>query len=530
LFVGSGSNCASTARGCIFAYLRNDKTTPPAAADRWNHKDDLRRIDRGAIWTLVGNGLNLLPALLELVLLRRFGLGIWGEFLGAQAIVMVSGRVSCLGLDKAMLWYLPMLAKEGRGVRRPGWGAAILAAGVGGMLTLLLAWPLMRLALPRATDLSLCRWVVMAIPFFSSSEVFIGSLQGMQKFHYRPLLRDLGASAVFGPVALALAILTNLGPRSLGLGFLIGHASVAILSAWFWSRESQDSNHGPLIPKIELLRYSMPMWLADTASSTGLRASVILLSRLAAPAVVGAFGVIQSVWQTTTLARRAFESPIVAVTAALAVQKDLSSLFGSVVKRTLSWQIPIVLACAGAGGTLLHIISPRMGSIPQHLGLLWLVACSFAISGPALGQQVLAGLGKSPEFLGNTLLGVVATIGLLWMLVPRWGLAGACLAQGGSILIASSLGAYQLQRCASFSAFPGKYATTVLPTLVLSAACAAIWAESTRRGSLPWTAWLAAASLLGLWAALVRRSPDPSEAEPHAGAIDDARTRRGDRA
>ena len=141
--------------------------------------------------------MNAVPAILELVLLRKFGLGVWGEFLAAQAVVMVVGRVSCLGMDKAMLWYLPGMAREGRGIRRPAWGAALIAALVGSAAAVLFAWPLLRWVLPRESQLGLARLVVLAIPFFSASEVFIGALQGVQKFHYRPLLRDLGASAFF---------------------------------------------------------------------------------------------------------------------------------------------------------------------------------------------------------------------------------------------------------------------------------------------------------------------------------------------
>jgi O-antigen/teichoic acid export membrane protein len=468
--------------------------------------DDLRRIDRGAAWTLVGNLLNILPALLELVLLRKFGLEVWGEFLAAQAVVLVAGRVTCLGMDKSMLWYLPNMARSGRGVRRPAWGAALIVAMVGSLVAALVAWPLLRVVLPRETELDLARCVVLAIPFFSASEVFIGALQGVQKFHYRPLLRDLGASAFLAPVALGLSLLFSVGPVSLGIGFLAGHIGITALSAYFWSRESRDSRDGPLVPKRALLAYGLPVWLADSVNSAGLRASVLLLSRVAAPGVVGAFGVIQSIWQTASLARRAFETPLVALTASNSASRDeVSALYRKVVERVLLWQIPILLVAAAGGGTILHLISPHLGSASEHWGLLTMIVCTFVASGPALGQQVLAGLGNAPRILYNNLFGTISTIFFLWLLTPRLGLIGACFAQGLATIATALLGAVQIRKFAALPAFPGRYHGIVAITFACTVACTAAWTRFSRTG-FPWPAWILGAALISVWASIAPRN------------------------
>lgn len=464
--------------------------------------DSLRRIDRGATWTLVGNLLNILPALLELVLLRKYGLEIWGEFLAAQAMVLVAGRVTCLGLDRSMLWYLPTLNRAQRGVRRPAWGAAFIAFAAGSAVSFLLAWPFLKWVLPRETQLDLARWVLLGVPFFSASEVFIGALQGIQKFHYRPLLRDLGASAFLAPIALALSFAPGVGPQSLGIGFLCGHFMIAAMSAWFWSRESKDSRHGPLVPTRDLVKYSFPIWLAESALSASTRSSLLLLSRLAAPTVVGAFGVIQMTWQTATLARRAFETPLVALTADSPTDV-VETLYHQVIRRVLVWQIPIVILAACAGGSILHLISPAMGSMQEHFGLAWLITCSFIATGPLMGQQVLAGLGQSARLFSNNLFGLMATLGVLYLLVPRFGLLGACLAQGIVVLLTSLLGSWQIRYFAKLHPFPGRYAVAVATVLVLSGAGAALWGSLTASGILPWPAWVLAAVLIGIWAARI---------------------------
>lgn len=468
--------------------------------------ESLRRIDRGATWTLVGNLLNILPALLELVLLRKYGLEIWGEFLAAQAMVLVAGRVTCLGLDKSMLWYLPTLNRAQRGVRRPAWGAAFIAFAIGALAAFLLAGPLARWVLPHGVHLSLARWVLVGVPFFSASEVFIGALQGVQKFHYRPLLRDLGASAFLAPIALTLSFVPGIGPESLGIGFLCGHAIVAGLSAWFWSRESKDSRHGPLVPTRDLVRYSFPIWLADSALSASTRASLLLLSHLATPEVVGAFGVIQMTWQTATLARRAFETPLVALTAD-SPPGLIESLYHQVIRRVLIWQIPVLLLAACAGGTILHLISPRLGSVHEHLGLAWLVACSFIATGPMMGQQVLAGLGHSARLFSNSLFGLAASLGLLWIFVPRMGLLGACLAQGVVVLLTSLMGSWQVRRFAKLHPFPGPYATIVAGVLACSAAGTVLWCTMTNAGGLPWPAWALGLALVLAWVIRLARAP-----------------------
>ena len=345
---------------------------------------------------------------------------------------------------------------------------------------------------------------MLGVPFFSASEVFIGALQGIQKFHYRPLLRDLGASAFLAPIALALSFVPGVGPQSLGIGFLCGHFLIATLSAWFWSRESKDSRHGPLVPTRDLVKYSFPIWLSESALSASNRASLLLLSRLAAPGIVGAFGVIQMTWQTATLARRAFETPLVALTAD-SPAGVVETLYHQVIRRVLVWQIPIVVLAASAGGTILHLISPHLGSAPEHCGLAWLVACSFIATGPLMGQQVLAGLGQSVRLFSNSLFGLMATLVLLWLLAPRYGLLGACLAQGLVVLLTSVMGSWQIKNFAKLNPFPGRYATVVGVVLVLSTACATLWTMMTKSGTLPWPAWILGAVLIGIWAVMLPR-------------------------
>jgi O-antigen/teichoic acid export membrane protein len=454
--------------------------------------ENLDRLDRGAAWTVVGNLLNILPALLELVLLRKFGLGIWGEFLTAQAVVLVAGRVSCLGLDKGLLWFLP--TQRGHGLRNPAFGAALQAFAVGTVLALALAFPLMQLSLPRSSDMGLGRFVILAIPFFAASEVLIGALQGIQRFHYRPLLRDLGVSAFLAPIALGLAIAGNIGPVSLGIGFLAGHFLILSISVYAWMKETNDLRGGSLLPPKALTKYSGPIWLAESVNSANQRVTVLLLSRFAASSVVGAFGVISMVWQVATMMRRAFETPLVTITASSS-PGEIRDLYKKVVQRVLVWQFPVVIALAAGGGSILRLISPGLGSIEHHLGLLAMVVCSYLASGPWMAQQILAGLGDSKRLLFSYSLGALIGIVLLVALAPHLGIVGAGLAQGGAVIASGLFSAWQVKRYANLPGYPDGYLPKMGWTLVAASACTGAWLLRVDDDS-PWRAW--PAWLLGL--------------------------------
>jgi len=344
------------------------------------------------------------------------------------------------------------------------------------------------------------RWTLLATPLFSTSEVLIGALQGVQKFHYRPLLRDLGASAFFAPIALGLSFVPLLGPKALGIGFAAGHGAIALLSAWFWARESRDSSRGPLLPKPELFRYALPLWLADSVNSAGLRAAVLLMARFAAPGTVAAFGIVQNIWQTANLARRAFETPLASLTASSATTEDVEFLFRKVVRRVLLWQMPLVMLAAAAGGSLLHLISPQLGTSQEHFGLALLIASTYVITGPSLGQQVLAGLGHSPRLFFGSLLSTVLNIALLFLLTPRYGLVGACVSQAGVAIGGATLGAFQLRRFARLSPFPRPYWRTLGICLLPSVAGVAMYYA---QPDLPWMAWSLGIVSTAIWAILV---------------------------
>ena len=463
--------------------------------------ENLRRLDRGAAWTLIGNLLNILPGLLELLLLRRFGLGIWGEFLAAQAVVLVAGRVACLGLDKGLLWYLPSLGQRSNGLRRPALGAALQVFLLGLVISTVLVGPLLQILLPRSTEFGLSRAVVLAIPFFAASEVMIGALQGIQRFHYRPLLRDLGVSAFLAPIALGLAMIFGLGPISLGIGFLAGHILVAGLALTFWLKETIDRSGGSLVPSRALARYSLPIWVGESVNSANQRIAVLILSRVAASSVVGAFGVISMVWQSATLMRRAFETPLVTVTAG-APAHEVREIYFKVVSRVLTWQIPVVIVMAAAGGTILHLISPSLGTVDHHISLILLVSASFAVSAPWMAQQILAGLGHSQRVLYNSTLAALVGTGLLWLLVPLFGIIGACLAQAVAVIASGLLGTWQIRHYANLPGYPTHYLPVVGVTLVGTLVCTWLWILPASGGSefLRWPAWVAAAVFLGLWA------------------------------
>ncbi len=460
----------------------------------------MRRLDRGAAWTVVGNLLNIVPGLFELLLLRMFGLGIWGEFLAAQAVVLVAGRVACLGLDKGLLWFLPSIGQRTTGLRRPALGAVIQAFTLGSVLAGILAGPMIHFLLPRSTEFGLSRLVVLAIPFFSASEVLIGALQGIHRFHYRPLLRDLGASAFLAPIALGLAMLFHFGPISLGIGFLAGHFLVACTALVLWWKETEDRSGGSILPSKELTRYSLPIWLGESVSSANQRITVLILSRVAASSVVGAYGVISMVWQVATLMRRAFETPLVAVTAG-AAPEEVRSLYLKVVTRVLIWQVPVVILMACAGGTILHLISPALGGVEHHLGLLLLVGTSFAVSAPWMALQILAGLGHSPRLLYNSTLGAIVGTGLLWVLVPSLGIIGACLAQSGAVVASGLLGSWQIRRYVNLPGYPQHYLLIVGTTLAGALVCSWLWVFPMVNPSDfdRWPSWLAGIAFLSIW-------------------------------
>jgi O-antigen/teichoic acid export membrane protein len=348
--------------------------------------------------------------------------------------------------------------------------------------------------LPKSSDLGLGKFVILAIPFFAASEVLIGALQGIQRFHYRPLLRDLGVSAFLAPIALGLTTVGNIGPISLGIGFLAGHFLILSISVYAWTKETSDLRGGSLLPPRILTKYSAPIWLAESVNSANQRVTVLLLSRFAASSVVGAFGVISMVWQVATMMRRAFETPLVTITASSS-SGEIRDLYKKVVQRVLVWQFPVVIALAAGGGSILRLISPGLGSVEHHLGLLAMVVCSYLASGPWMAQQILAGLGDSKRLLYSYALGALIGIVLLVALAPHLGIVGAGMAQGGAVIASGLLSAWQVKRYADLPGYPDGYLPTMGWTLMIASACTAAWLLRAESDS-PWHAW--PAWLLGL--------------------------------
>jgi O-antigen/teichoic acid export membrane protein len=396
--------------------------------------EDVRDLRRGVMVTYIGYGLKLGMPLLLALATRTYGAERWGVFLASQAILLIAVRVALLGLDKGLLWLVAGQSDRDplRGVR-----SALTLVGLTSVFTVLVIWLVPGwLGLSGEAHIRALRIGAFALVPFALSELFVYTAMGQRRMELQVFVRETINPIV--QVASALA-LWHLDVRDDGLAwsFVVSHCVGLVLAvAGFrrlfrhlpWPKEDK------LALPPGLMRYAAPLWLAEMSNSVVLRLDTLVLTALATPALVGVWGIVGQFANALRQMRRAYDPIVTAITARIAVNHDarrLAETFSYAAQMVSLTQLPVFAALFQAADVIMPLYGPEYAAGTTSLMVL---VCFFLLSGgTGLAGLVVNGYGRSAITLVNTLGMAALELGLLYWLVPQYGLVGASIALGGAL-------------------------------------------------------------------------------------------------
>lgn len=407
--------------------------TEPSETEPSETRDDLRDLHRGALVNALGYVLKLLNPILLAVVTRVYGETQWGVFVTIQATYLLAARVALLGLDKAVLWWIPRTtpanAKEGLG------GVLLWVLVTSALATFCLGWLLpwtashigfAESAFLAPTHLRTLRWIAASLPVFTISEVLIHATMGRRKMGVQVLVKGTLVPLLIFAIALAL-FWTPLRADGIGIAFFISQLVGLGASAWAFNvlfRQSPWTNT-LRVPR-PMVRYALPMWGSEFANTLFQRLDIFFLTALAGPAAVGIWGVLVQIGNQFRAIRQAFDPIAIAVTSSVSAEADrteertekrvsapsqsaldrLRTAFNRAVFLVALVQVPVVAAIFWFASPLLSIFGEQFpeGTLALRILLLgWFAAGVFGLSG-----TVVVGFGRS----GWTLIALMFSIAL----------------------------------------------------------------------------------------------------------------------
>lgn len=442
---------------------------------------DRRDLARGATVNLIGNVFKLADPVLLVAVAATYGAEAFGLFFVAQAIVLVLLRVALVGLDKAMLWWVPH--EQDRAptplLRRAAsvsvtLAVAITAAVVG------LAGPEALEALGRPAEAATpLRLLALSLPLLVGIELTTHATMGTRRMGVNVLVKDVVQPVAFPLFALGFAAL-DLRATGLGLAYL-GSNAIALVVGWVGMRRRfAEMPEGTEAPP-GLWHYALPMWGAEVSNSLLQRVDVLLVEALTSDfALVGVWGIVAKLSNSLRAIRRSFDPIVASIAADPAVaQQRLRSVMSRATVMVSALQVPVVVFLFVFVDDLLALFDGAFDSAGAPLMILatcWLFASALGLAGVALYAR-----GHSRLHLAN-ILGTIVVVTLCGLiLIPQYALIGAAASVAIGYLAQAVAQAIQLRVLAGVWGFDG---ASLRPLLVGMTALGI--ASLVRLGLGPW--------------------------------------------
>jgi len=399
---------------------------------------DARDLRRSLSVNLVGYALKFAVPFLTIVIIRCYGAGPYGVFILAQSILAVLLRLSLLGLDKGLLWWIP---RQSAADERVGIGPVLMltttmSVALAALTASVLAPEIAAWAShPEIAD-SL-RWMVAGLVPMAMIEVLCQAAIGKRHLEAQVLAKE---GVVSLTMVVSALVFYGLGLASAGLGLAFFLSNAAGLFAVFWVfRRAFAGSRGGATPwrlPLALWTYSWPMWLSELASSVFGRLDVFVLAALTSDVEVGIFAGAAQYAQNVASIRGSFDPMVTAIVSQIHHAKDAGRLrrgFAHAWILVASLELPVVAFMVVAAAWVMPILGETYaaGVVPALILIGF-----YAVHGLfGLNQHIISGFGHSRLVLLNILIAIGVAFGLLFLLIPKFGVAGAALGIGLTYLL-----------------------------------------------------------------------------------------------
>ncbi|MGH1344869.1 MAG: oligosaccharide flippase family protein [Nannocystales bacterium] len=468
-----------------------NETEDPAGADQ-------RDLRRGAAINLLGNLFKLADPVLLVTVAALYGTERFGLFYVAQAITLLLLRVSLVGMDKALLWWIPR--EKDRSplplLRR----AALRGVGTSTVVVLLVlafVGPQEMLAQGRPPEAAATlRLLILSLPVLVAIELLTHATMGTRRMQTNVIVKDVLAPVAFPLFALGLAA-TGFLEVGLGVAYLASNLLALTAAAVGFRRCFRGRPNGTASPP-GLARFAVPMWAAEVSNSALQRLDVLLIEALTGSfGLAGVWGIVTKISNALRAIRRSFDPIVAAIAAEPAVSSTrLKKVLSRASFLVSSLQVPVVAFLFLFASDVLTLFGEEFAQASAPLLILasgWLVVSTVGLSGVALYAR-----GHSGLHLLNILMTIAVLLAVGLVAIPQFGLVGAALSVVTAYLCQAIAQAVLLHRLAGVWGIDTVTASPVFAGLIgLGVAAVVTGASGVSLSSMPGRALAFAAFGLG---------------------------------
>lgn len=420
---------------------------------------------------------------------RTYGAASWGVFVTVQAVLMIALRVTLLGFDKALLWWVPNRGPAGYGALRPAMFLAVLVSSAFAGLIAWLGEPIFDAwhGITPAEVHSL-KIMVLGLPLYAATELLLHACMGRRRMEPNVVVRETLTPASLIAIALALHA-AGLADTGLAWGFVLSNVVSLVAAIGFYRRVFASEPAAPPMTRVprEFVGYAVPAWLAEILNSSLMRVNALVVAAFTDPITVAVWSIVTQFGVAMRTIRGAFDGIVTVLAADIARAPDSRRLTATVsyaAQLVSLTQYPLFAFLTIFADLILPLYGEEFARGSRPL----VVLCAFWLANGATGLAgvVLAGYGKSHLTLMNTLITIVSQAVMLVVLVPTLGLIGASIALGASYSFQHVAQLIQLKLITGAFHFSRRAAQPFLPAIAAAAAAIAVYTAIASQGLNAW--------------------------------------------
>jgi len=421
--------------------------------------------------TVVGKGLYLLYTIF---LARVLGIDDLGLYFLGLSIVFFLGVIGNMGLNAATVRFTAIYnADEGRQKLK---GITIAAPALSFLFGMTLVVLVFVLGDATAEGIfhkpalgSILKIFALSIPFECAMRVLLGSTQGLKLMGYTAFTENvLWVAARF---VFTVIFLYGFGMKVEGAawGYTVSSVISAGAALYFANRHIPlfDRKDLPVFEYKKILKFSFAMVFSDTVYNLLGQADVLILGLFTTSANIGIYSVALRVVVMAQIVFNIFVPVFNPFISELYDRNNLAKL-SKLLKVITRWNVmvsfPIFMSIICFPGVFLRIFG---GEFLKATSCLLVLVLARILSAPSiLPNSMLAMSGKPELQLANNIVILVLTVVLNYALVPRYGILGAAIATGISLVGVTAMRIVEVYRLMKIHPFAYSLVKPVICGLV----------------------------------------------------------------
>jgi O-antigen/teichoic acid export membrane protein len=410
--------------------------------------ESLQKIAKGAGIVFIGTGIGMFFAYLGMIIVARFlGPTDFGLITLASAVTIIASTIILVGMPEGVGRYVAFY--KGRNDEQRIKGVIITALkvvlplGIAAAILLFLFAEVISIRIFHNANLTpILKIFSFSVPFFAVYYILIYAIAGFQEMRYMVYVRDLfqNSARLF-----LLVVLLLLGYGVLGAAFAYTFAIIATPFVAFYYLNKIFPVFSEKIKRIsmkkELFSFSWPLMFAGILGLVMGWIDTLMLGYFLTAADVGIYRASLSTAGLLVIVPGSFGAiffPVITELYSRGEREELENTDAAVTKWILMIVLPLVLLMILFSNQVLYILY----GVEYVAGALALCILGFGylvISTFYLTNQIIQTVGRTKLIMANTGVGASLNVILNYFLIPIYGINGAAIATGISLLTVNAL-------------------------------------------------------------------------------------------